>query len=900
MKTSLSLLLAAVFILTGYQSGLSDECKFTLKPGENLADVQNQIRLWRQANPANQKKMVTLTVQPGEYFLAQPLEFTAADSYLTIKVDDTKSPRPVFTRGRKITGWQINDRGWFVTKIDDVASGKWWFENLFVNGQRARLAQTPNWDAPEGRRYFYCVKSSEDAPKRTFVCRDEQKELFNQLDALPNHHDIQVKFFIAWESSLHRFDKWDNNSNTVTLTGDSRWALDYWGPNLRYEICGIESALDQPGEFLLKRDGTLAYIPLPGQTIANTSFIAPDGPKNFEQTGFLKISGGVDNRATDIILDGLDFQCDVFTLPEEGLACNQAAVNSPVSILINYAQNIHLNNCSIREIGGYAVGFNQGCSDCSVEKCLLEDLGAGGIKIGTGHGAALDAPNLTQRCTAKNNIIRAYGRIDCGGIGIWIGNSPNNTVIHNDISDGYYTGISVGWIWGYSSSVAVNNTIQFNHIHHLGQGVLSDMGGVYTLGISPGTTVSNNLIHDIYSYNRYGRGGWGLYTDEGSSNILFENNLVYRTHTGSFHQHYGENNIVRNNILAFSKEEQIKRSRPENHLSFTFEHNIVVYENTPISRLFFGAWPDSSVAHLDKNLYWNYSGADKIQFFNGTFADWHKRGFDSDSIIADPCFADAQNNDFRFTPQSQPVLDRIGFKPFDFTQAGVLKDDANWINQAKNYQYKPVILTPDAPGLPPLTFIDRFDSKNKSVIKYTKKQIKASDGYQVIQQENNSFLRMTDNNSYQHAFEPFYSYSPAHKLPGVTRFSFDVRLSSPACLMAEFRDNNPGQYKIGPSIRIQNNVLSAGGKTLPCPAGIWNHVVITCPVGEGRSNQYFVDIQPTLSTNSPENNSSSVQRIQCDLPDAGWNLLEQLVLAALGTQDATIDLDNIQLEYSPR
>ena len=225
---------------------------------------------------------------------------------------------------------------------------------------------------------------------------------------------------------------------------------------------------------------------------------------------------------------------------------------------------------------------------------------------------------------------------------------------------------------------------------------MSDMGGVYTLGNQVGTTVSSNVIHDVYSYDYYGRGGWGLYNDEGSKGIVMENNLVYNVKTGTYHQHYGQENVLRNNILAFSMDGQLQRSRVESHLSFTLERNIIVWRDGPLLR---GSWDDGNVK-LERNLYWNMGKP--VTFAAKSLEDWQRTGKDAGSVVGDPHFVNPERGDFRVNPllgyyvePGSPAA-RIGFKPFDPTKAGVY-GDPKWMRLAREFDYAPIRFTPAPP-----------------------------------------------------------------------------------------------------------------------------------------------------------------------------------------------------------
>ena len=716
--------------------------------------------------------------------------------------------------------------------------------------------------------------------RRAFVARDEDIKPLGDIPA-SELADVNVIAYHSWEASRLRVAKVDLQADTIYFTGPTPWPFNRWGANQRYHLENLEAALDAPGEWYLSRQGKLTYIPLPGEELNQATVVAPV----VEQ--FVRLEGNpqANQWVEHVSFKGLAFRYGQYQLPPEGHGDGQAAFTIPALVMADGARDISFDQCELGHAGLYGIWFRRGCHDCRVVNSLIHDLGAGGVRIGEGSIRPQEV-DRTHHIMVDNNIIHAGGRLYPGAIGVWIGQSGHNQVTHNDISDFFYTGISVGWRWGYAESLSHHNTIDFNHIHHLGWGVLSDMGAVYTLGPAPGTTVSNNLVHDVYSYDRYGRGGWGLYNDEGSSFIVLENNLVYNVKTGTYHQHYGRENVVRNNIFAFSMDGQIQRSRVEDHLSFTYEHNIVLWKTGPLVAA--GSLNDDNVK-LRENLYWNMSGQG-IDFQGMSLEERQKHGWDKGSIIADPKFVDPVHYDFHLRPDSP--ASQIGFHPFDYSRAGVYGDRA-WIAQAKDFQFAEVEFAPEPPSPPPLAVDDDFE----------KTPVGAAPALADINTENKGdSIRVTDQVAaggkrslciidapgLQSAFNPHLVYQ-TNFTKGTVRCSFDVRMEEGAIMFHEWRDWSKSPYIVGPSLWVQHGELQVAGKKLcDIPLHQWVHFNLETNLENTRSGTW------NLSVTLPDQQPRRFDNLPPGSPD--FQQVTWVGFVSNATTKTTYYIDNLVLK----
>ena len=788
-------------------------------PLASLDGARRSARKLKQAQPGR-SEAIRVLIRGGTYFLPQTVTFTAEDSgtpAAPIIYAAWPGEEPIFSGGVAVAGWKPAQGGRWQTTLPEVAAGRWWFSQLYVNSQRR---YRPAWP----RDGYAFIDATVDGTKHGRQDRFRFKA-GDVRDDWKNLQQVELLAIHSWSMSRIPIRQIDTTQRIVTLAG-STWGSP-WGdlkPGGWYRVENVAEALEQPGQWYLDRPtGVLTYLPLPGEDPSRAQVIAPRLPQ------LLLLAGDVERgKFVDcLVFRGLTFAHNAWNVPPRGYSAGQSESPLDGAITARNARHCRLENCIVRHTATYAVDLGPGCREDAVEGCELFDLGAGGVKIGSERRyAEPDSPKYAGGCVVRDTLVAHAGRFHPAGAGIWIANASHNLIEHNEVIDLYQLAISVGWQWGPGYSPTHHNTIAYNHLHDIGQGVTSDMAGIYTLGQSPGTTERFNLIHDV-SRARYG--AWGIYFDESSAFVVAEKNVVYHTEDAPFHLHYGKENILRNNVLALGHNDQIQISQPKKSGPLTIERNLFYWREGN----FLKGKPHAQVVFRN-NLLWQAGAAGPLKL-RGAWTLDALRQRDPGLVVADPLFVDPEHGDFRLRPGSP--ADRIGFEPFDISTAGRLTK----IARTAALPAVPRAFPP-APPIPAVVIHEDFESLNVGQM---------LPGATLMAANSRADAHVTDEAAAGGKHSLKFTDGPEGEIffphvfmnvkyaSGTVRTAFDLRVEPGARPQFEWRDTDPW-YKSGPSLEVSSDgTLRAGGKPLlKIPYGRWFHVEMRCGLGPQANGHY--------------------------------------------------------------
>lgn len=502
------------------------------------------------------KVPVTIFLSDGYYRLTEPLELGINDggtAEAPVHWQSMPGEKPIISGGVSVKNWTQEDDGMWSAALPVDFHGN--FRSFYVNDKRAVRARFPDND------FLKVVKAGEDNRTNFFFKK-------GQIPKVENAKELELVFMHDWSITRIgvRSIDWERNHLLAVDSIGARlsfFTITNWGQHPRYYLENAREFCDSPGEWYCDfKERKIYYRPLPDEKIKETVGTIPIAEK------LITITGNQEEHVGFISFDGITFEHTEWQIPSHGYCGVQACMYNdrsknetgwnkvPAAIELDLARNCEFNNCTIRHTGGSGIWIRENCSQCEISDSHIYDISGNGINIGEGRDRLVNgvpwwksAPEqVTLNTKISHSLIEDCGKQFYGAIGIWGGLISNTVIDHNEIRNLPYTGISIGWMWNPDPTPCRENTLNANHIHHI-MNKLSDGGGIYCLGLQPNSRITNNLIHDV-TVNAGRAESNGMFLDEGITDVLVENNIVYNIARSPLRFHKAFNNTVRNNVFV--------------------------------------------------------------------------------------------------------------------------------------------------------------------------------------------------------------------------------------------------------------------------------------------------------------------------------------------------------------
>lgn len=604
---------------------------------------------------------VTVYLLPGTYYLNQTVVFNAKDfrkenKQLTLK--NFNNQKVTISGGVALNlQWKKYKNGiWQATLKQDLI-----FDQLFVNGQLQRMARYPNFDS--SARFLGGTSADAISKERVARWKDPKGGFVHALHRSEwgdFHYIIKGK---KADGELELEGGWQNNRRS--------------GMHEKYRFVeNIFEELDTANEwFYNKKTKTLYYYPPAGLDLRKAKFETPQIAHLFE------FRGSENNPVKNISIEGIQLTQTLRTFMEnkEPLLRSDWTIYRGGAVLFDGAVNCSVKNCTLTNLGGNAVFFNNYNRNCDVSGNLISNIGASAVCF-VGDPNAVRSPsfeyhqfvplaqidrtpgpktnNYPANCLVYDNLIFNSGLVEKQSAGVQISMCQSITVSHNTIYDVPRAGINVNeGTWGghlieYND---VFNTVKESGDHgsfnswgrdrywHPDKKILDSIVEtnfeLALLDVVKPITIRNNRFRCDH--------GWDIDLDDGSSNYIIRNNLCLN---GGIKLREGVNRVVENNIMinnSFHPHVWYKNSND------VFMHNVVSSGYMPIGISVWGKEVDYNVFPDSASLKEAWS-----------------RGTDKQSVCGHFDFEDPESGDYRLKDGS--VAFTAGFKNFAMDSFGVV------------------------------------------------------------------------------------------------------------------------------------------------------------------------------------------------------------------------------------
>ena len=452
-------------------------------------------------HPLGRGRDILVYIREGYYSLSKPLLFEPADGGERVetnlptgafeyhKLKDHyvtwaafPGEKPVISGGPAISSWKKVGKLWVAPFQGDSAA------MFIVGGKKQTLARTPNTG------YF--------VPPVISATPNELHFRKGELDNWENMENNRVVMLLRWHTGVNRFVKIDKKTGTGTLLAPQEGVV-IVPP--RYYVENVKALLDAPGEwFYDNRKHEISYIPTAG--IADPSKVTCAVA---QISNLVIVQGEAGKPVRNLRFYGLTF---------EGATSGNSAIS------YEYAHACEFALGKVRSCGGTGIFVHKGCYQTRIFENKLETIDDGGI-YAIGPNKPADGKEITRETLITRN--RLY---DCGGINILGNYTLMTTISHNYITKtrGRY-GIDVGGWANLEEAIDGGYVVEYNHLDDV-QMDADDSGAIKTAGMTFGSVVRRNLIHNVHA--GFFNDNVGFWFDNMSYGWTSEENIFYNLEQG--------------------------------------------------------------------------------------------------------------------------------------------------------------------------------------------------------------------------------------------------------------------------------------------------------------------------------------------------------------------------------